>query len=248
MTLCNVYEQWRKHDSSPSWCATHYVHHKSLKKIREVRQQLVENMEKEKIQQISAGHGKWDQVRKAICSGYFHNAAKLRGIGEYVNLRTSVPCHLHPTSSLYGMGHTPDYVVYHEVVLTAKEYMHHVTAVDPYWLGERGPMFFKIKKRAMDLVAVRAKEKEEQEQLEEQHANKIAYEKRIQDEKDAAAGQERLRKRQFSICTPGQRVTPRPSPTASPMPSPSPADDDEDDEGPTRRRKAPPKPGKRIKL
>lgn len=51
---------------------------------------------------------------------YFHQAARLKGIGEYVNLRTGMPCHLHPTSALYGMGFTPDYVVYHELIMTAK--------------------------------------------------------------------------------------------------------------------------------
>lgn len=40
---------------------------------------------------------------------------------------------------------TPDYVVYHELVMTSKEYMQVVTAVDPYWLAELGPMFFSIK-------------------------------------------------------------------------------------------------------
>jgi hypothetical protein len=44
-------------------------------------------------------------------------------IGEYENLRTAMKCNLHPTSSLYGIGFTPDYVVYHELVLTTKEYM-----------------------------------------------------------------------------------------------------------------------------
>lgn len=29
-----------------------------------------------------------DLVRKAVCSGYFINAAKIKGIGDYVNLRT----------------------------------------------------------------------------------------------------------------------------------------------------------------
>ena len=43
-----------------------------------------------------------------------------QGIGEYVNLRTGMPCHLHPTSALYGMGYSPDYVVYHELIMTAK--------------------------------------------------------------------------------------------------------------------------------
>ena len=87
----------------------------------------------------------WDVVRKAICSAYFHNAARLKGIDEYVNLRNGLPCNLHPTSALYGMGSTPDYLVYHELVLTTKEYMRTVTAVDPTWLAELGPMFFSVK-------------------------------------------------------------------------------------------------------
>jgi len=47
-------------------------------------------------------------------------AIHLQGLGEYVNLRTGMPCHLHPTSALFGMGYTPDYIVYHELVMTAK--------------------------------------------------------------------------------------------------------------------------------
>ena len=31
---------------------------------------------------------------------------------------------------------TPTYVIYHELILTSKEYMTQVTAVDAYWLGE----------------------------------------------------------------------------------------------------------------
>ena len=56
-----------------------------------------------------------------------------------------MPCHLHPTSSLYGMGFTPDYVVYHELLMTTKEYMQSVTTVEGAWLAELGPMFYSIK-------------------------------------------------------------------------------------------------------
>lgn len=61
--------------------------------------------------------------RKCICAGYFHQAARVKGIGEYQNCRTGVPMHLHPTSALYGLGFLPDYIVYHELILTSKEYM-----------------------------------------------------------------------------------------------------------------------------
>lgn len=68
-----------------------------------------------------------------------------QGLGEYVNMRTGMPCHLHPTSALFGMGYTPDYIVYHELVMTSKEYMQCVTAVDGQWLAALGPMFYSVK-------------------------------------------------------------------------------------------------------
>jgi pre-mRNA-splicing factor ATP-dependent RNA helicase DHX38/PRP16 len=40
-------------------------------------------------------------------------------VGEYVNCRSGMPCHLHPTSALYGLGYTPDYITYHELVITS---------------------------------------------------------------------------------------------------------------------------------
>ena len=64
---------------------------------------------------------------------------------QYVNARNGMPANLHPTSALFGMGFTADYVVYHELIMTTKEYMHTATAVDAYWLAELGPMFFSVK-------------------------------------------------------------------------------------------------------
>ncbi len=152
-----------------------------MRKVREVRQQLKDIMDTQRLPVISCGT-EWDIVRKCVCSAYFHQAARLKvctcmclmtsqlivkrflwillsprkyvlysttrncahcgvvmilphrniimlpntsycylqGIGEYVNSRTGMPCHLHPTSALYGMGITPDYVVYHELIMTTK--------------------------------------------------------------------------------------------------------------------------------
>ena len=93
-----------------------------MKKVREVRSQLVDICKQTNLPLQSCGSD-WDTVRKAICSGYFYNSGKTKGIGEYVNLRTGMPCHLHPSSALYGMGYCPDYICYHELVFTTKEYM-----------------------------------------------------------------------------------------------------------------------------
>ena len=114
---------------SEKWCTDHYIHGKSLKKAREVRQQMMDIMKMQSMEISSCGND-WDVIRKCICSAYFHQSARLKGIGEYVNMRSGMACHLHPTSALYGRGFTPDYIVYHELLLTSKEYMQCVTAVD----------------------------------------------------------------------------------------------------------------------
>lgn len=111
--------------------------------------QLEDIMKMQKLAMISAGTD-FDVVRKAICSGYFHQAARVKGIGEFVNIRTGLPTHLHPTSALYGLGYTPSYVIYHELIMTSKEYMTHVTAIDAYWLAELGSVFYSVKEKNFD--------------------------------------------------------------------------------------------------
>lgn len=112
----------------------HFLHPKLLRKAREVRTQLEDILKSQKLAILSVGTD-WDIVRKSITAGYFHQAARVKGIGEYMNCRTAAPCILHPTSALYGLGYMPDYVIYHELVMTSKQYMMCVTSVDPYWLG-----------------------------------------------------------------------------------------------------------------
>ena len=90
-----------------------------MRKAREVREQLIDIMKQQKIPLLSCGPH-WDVVRKAICSAYFYNSAQIKGIGEYVNMLTGMPCNLHPSSSLFGLGYTPDFVVYHELIYTTK--------------------------------------------------------------------------------------------------------------------------------
>ncbi|XP_020526384.1 pre-mRNA-splicing factor ATP-dependent RNA helicase DEAH7 isoform X2 [Amborella trichopoda] len=167
LTLLHVYQQWKANNYRGDWCNDHFLHVKGLRKAREVRSQLLDILKMQKIELTSCGPD-WDVVRKAICSAYFHNAARLKGVGEYVNCRTGMPCHLHPSSSLYGLGYTPDYVVYHELVLTTKEYMQCVTSVEPQWLAELGPMFFSVKDSDTSMLEHKKRQKEEKSAMEEE--------------------------------------------------------------------------------
>jgi pre-mRNA-splicing factor ATP-dependent RNA helicase DHX38/PRP16 len=202
LTLLHVYQQWKSKGYRGDWCAAHFLQAKGLKKAKEVRSQLMDIMIQQKIPLLSCGND-WDTIRRAVCSAYFHNAAKQKGIGEYVNCRSGIPCHLHPTSALYGLGYTPDYIVYHELVLTAKEYMQCVTAVEPEWLAEMGPMFFSIKKGFGGRLEARDKERDAQEAMEvemkemEERGRKKAMQ-------EAETGKKREKERQrSSIAAPG---------------------------------------------
>ncbi|KAI9689676.1 MAG: DEAH-box RNA helicase prp16 [Bogoriella megaspora] len=146
LTLLHVYHQWKVNGRSEGWCTRHFLHPKVLRRAQEVRTQLVDIMAKVKMQVVSCGTD-WDVIRRCICSGYYHQAAKVKGIGEYINLRTSVTIQLHPTAALYGLGALPDYVVYHELILTSKEYMNCVTSVDPHWLADLGGVFYSVKEK-----------------------------------------------------------------------------------------------------
>ncbi|MGH0115700.1 UNVERIFIED_CONTAM: hypothetical protein FKN15_046885 [Acipenser sinensis] len=214
LTYLNVYLQWKNNNYSTIWCNEHFIHAKAMRKVREVRAQLKDIMVQQRLSLVSCGSD-WDVIRKCICAAYFHQAAKLKGIGEYVNVRTGMPCHLHPTSSLFGMGYTPDYIVYHELVMTTKEYMQCVSSVDGEWLAELGPMFYSIKQANKSRQENRRRAKEEISAMEEEMslAEQQLRSRREEQERKSNLGSVRSVK----ICTPGRKeqaalVTPRRTP------------------------------------
>jgi pre-mRNA-splicing factor ATP-dependent RNA helicase DHX38/PRP16 len=144
LTYLNIYKQWQANGHSNRWCSENFIKPKALTKAFEIRSQLVEIMVKNEVQLVSCGYQN-DLLRRLICASYFHHAVRMKGIGEYLDLITKMPCFLHPSSAVYGLGHTPDYLIYHELVYTTKEYMQCITVVDPYWLADEGRIFFGVK-------------------------------------------------------------------------------------------------------
>ena len=216
LTLLNVYQQWKNNGYRTDWCNRHFLQGKGLKKAREVRAQLLDIMKQQRVSTVSA-NGDWDQCRRALCGSYFHQAAKLKGVGEYVNCRNGMPCHLHPSSSLYGLGYTPDYVIYHELVMTSKEYMQCVSAVEPHWLADAGPMFFSVKESHSSLKESKARRREEKEKMELEVAERELRKKEElmkRGERDAADAA----RRRGRIVAPGapRSDSPHLRPTATP--------------------------------
>lgn len=201
LTLLNVYQQWKSNQYRGDWCNDHYLHVKGLRKAREVRSQLLDIIKTLKIPLTSCAMD-WDTVRQAVCSAYFHNSARLKGVGEYVNTRNGMPCHLHPSSALYGMGETPEYVVYHELILTTKEYMQCATAVEPQWLAEMGPMFFSVKDSDTSLLEHKKKQKEEKSHM-EQEMEDLRKKQAVDEIENKEREKEKRAKQQQQVVTPG---------------------------------------------
>uniref|UniRef100_A0A7S2TA84 RNA helicase n=1 Tax=Chloropicon roscoffensis TaxID=1461544 RepID=A0A7S2TA84_9CHLO len=140
ITLYTVYEAWKRNNFSNAWCHENFIHARSMKRAQDVRKQLLMIMDRYKLDLVSAGRN-FNKIRRAICSGYFYNCAKKDPQEGYKTLVEQTPVYIHPSSSLFHSQ--PDWVVYFELVLTTKEYMRECCSIEPKWLIELAPRFFK---------------------------------------------------------------------------------------------------------
>ncbi|CAI5962557.1 unnamed protein product [Closterium sp. NIES-64] len=93
-----------------------------------------------KLDVVSAGRN-FIKIRKALCSGFFFHAARKDPQEGYRSIVENQPVYIHPSSALFQRQ--PDWVLYHELVMTTKEYMRECTLIDPRWLVELAPRFFR---------------------------------------------------------------------------------------------------------
>jgi len=210
LTLLNVFLRAKQYKFDSQWCTKHFIHSKGIRKAREVHAQLVDLMGQQKLHPVSCGGG-WDAVRKSICSAYFQNSSKIKGIGEYINMLSGIPSALHPSSALFGLGYTPDYVCYHELISTTKEYMSCVTAVEGEWLAELGPMFFSVKesyesalkRRQRERVDKAKMENEMQKKQEQEEVQRALEKKKASETRNSSASSSR----RSAVATPGRATS-----------------------------------------
>ena len=121
LSLLAVYEGWVETDYSSQWCFESFIQFKSLKKAKSIRDQLVNLLDRTEVKLLSnEDPGNTIPIRKAIASGFFYNAARLKRSGDaYSTLKTNQTVMIHPSSSLYSTN--PPFVLYFELVLTSKE-------------------------------------------------------------------------------------------------------------------------------
>ena len=140
LTLLHAYREWVKECRSDRWCKDNFVHYRSLKRADDVIDQLKRLMEKFKLKINSCGNDT-QLVLKAIVSGFFAKAARKDGQKGYLTLVDNHLVHMFPGSALFGRD--PEYVIFHELVNTSKEFMRNTVMVEPRWLVELAPKFYR---------------------------------------------------------------------------------------------------------
>lgn len=139
LTLLNVYHAFKSDAAQANlkqWCHDHYLSLRSLQSADNVRSQLLRIMEREELEMISTPFEDkkyYENIRRALCAGFFMQIAKkdAQGKSMYTTIKDNQNVLLHPSTVL---AVDAEWILYNEFVLTTKNYIRTVTSVKPEWL------------------------------------------------------------------------------------------------------------------
>ncbi|KAM3872744.1 pre-mRNA-splicing factor ATP-dependent RNA helicase DHX16 isoform 3-T3 [Diretmus argenteus] len=141
LVLLNVYTQWMESGYSTQWCYENFIQFRSMKRARDVREQLEGLMDRIEVEVVSS-QGDCMPIRKAVTAGYFYHTARLSK-GGYKTVKHQQTVYVHPNSCLFE--EQPRWLIYHELVFTTKEFMRQVIEIESGWLLEVAPHYYKNK-------------------------------------------------------------------------------------------------------
>lgn len=141
LTLLNVWNGWKNSHYSNPWCFENFIQARQMRRAADVRNQLVQIMDRYRHIIVSCGRNT-NKIRQVLCAGFFRNSARKDPQEGYKTLVEGTPVYMHPSSALFGKP--AEHVIFHTLVLTTKEYMHCATSIEPKWLVEAAPTFFKV--------------------------------------------------------------------------------------------------------
>ncbi|KAK3392177.1 P-loop containing nucleoside triphosphate hydrolase protein [Sordaria brevicollis] len=148
LTLLNVYNQWVDADYSPIWAKENFLTQRSLTRARDVRDQLAKLCDRvlEGSTSTCGGVSNMQPILRALTAAFFLNAARLnRGGDGYRTLKNNMTVYVHPSSVVKGMDPPPKVIIYHELVVTTKEFVRSVIPIDAKWLTEFGGHYYDAK-------------------------------------------------------------------------------------------------------
>lgn len=157
-TLLNIFEQCKSSKSPAVWCQKHWIHFRALKSAFSVDTQLQEITSK--LKQLSdfpreRFDGSRNEIlRRCLCTGYFANVARrsagrtfctMDGHGSIV--------HIHPSSALHDQEPQPEWIIFHDVLVTSKIYVRTVCPIRYEWVKDLLPKLHEIDVYELSSVA-----------------------------------------------------------------------------------------------
>ncbi len=145
LTLLNVYNQWAESDYSPIWSKENFLTQRSLTRARDVRDQLAKLCERWLPEGTSTcgGVSNTQPILRALTAAFFLNAARLQRSGDgYRTLKTNHTVYVHPSSVIRSQDPPPKLIIYHELVVTSKEFVRSVIPIEARWLTEFGGHYY----------------------------------------------------------------------------------------------------------
>ena len=179
ITLIMVYNAFKKNENQ-NWCRDNYINFRTMKAIDNVRGQLADILKKMNITVTDNDYnneikGKRERrILKSLIAGYFAQVAHLETAGYYITVKDNQYVFIHPSSYLHG-SRKATWVLFHEFVLTSKNYIRTVTEIKPEYLLQVAPHYFDLDKMTgyaykRDLMKVK-NELEKENELKEEEKN-----------------------------------------------------------------------------
>jgi len=128
------------------WARDNFVNVRSLGRAMDVHAQLMRVLAQEGPGggAVTSGASEdTEPMRRALAAGYFLHAARLMPDKSFRVLNGGATVAVHPASALFHVSKPPAYVLFNQMVRTSKLYVRDACAIEPAWLAELAPRFFR---------------------------------------------------------------------------------------------------------
>ncbi|GCE97727.1 DEAH-box RNA-dependent ATPase prp2 [Zygosaccharomyces mellis] len=162
MLYWEIYDEWRNSNYSKMWCQDHKLQYKTLCRVRNIRDQLLQCADKLGLAALNesarrelvdkqSGSALTARITKCFISGFPMNIAQL-GINSYRTVgkksTSGLDVYIHPSSVVFQSkrdGKKPcKFVLYQQLMLTSKEFIRDcLPIIKESWLEEMVPQLFR---------------------------------------------------------------------------------------------------------
>lgn len=149
------------------WCWDNFLDLRALRSADNVRSQLERLCKRVGLKLVSTDfkdRSYYTNIRRSLTAGFFMQIAHAEKTGKYLTVKDNQIVGLHPSTVL---DHKPEWVLYHEFVLTSQNYIRTVTSIHGEWLVELAPHYYDLSNfpkgdtyKALERMYMRQAEKE----------------------------------------------------------------------------------------